>query len=451
MVSGKDFWIHGGREKRKFCKRTKLSQLSGLRRKTRLEGPGFSSSYQPGACQGTGRSDWQESRTQLLSSSRSHHPHPTPPPSSQRGASPAKRARPEAEGCCWQMGAAEREGAEWGPRDGPPGLWVAAARPPPAPGGSEGTPSPQELARGPRAHPGQRGLKDGAWYRDRATRRGLRAWAAGFPAHSSLTLKIRVTVGEAAALAPCSLSSGASRTQLAPCSALFSFLSSESLPAAAPTRCLLLPPPRARLRFPSINSRPNSIREGSFELLCLLGEMWAQEGSRYNFHFLKCLREHPGFLSPHQARLWARVSSLVTQLSPNKRSSQSPGEGELPAIHDPRSRWSLMGKTGRINHRAVLCFLSFLADLPTVWKLSENKLTLSCPPEGTTTTTTKTFSENPPHTFIPNDPNNIWREHLYVNSTLQFLSLWGSHFSRIWNIWNQGKNETSLGHLVLST
>lgn len=100
----------------------------------------------------------------------------------------------------------------------------------------------------------------------------------------------------------------------------------------------LLPPPRAGLRFPSINSRPNSIREGSFELLCLLGKMWAQEGSRYNFHFLKCLREHPGFLSPHQAGRWARVSGLVTQLSPNKRSSQSPGEGELPAIHDPWSR-----------------------------------------------------------------------------------------------------------------
>lgn len=98
------------------------------------------------------------------------------------------------------------------------------------------------------------------------------------------------------------------------------------------------PPPRAELRFPSINSRPNSIREGSFELLCLLGEMWAQEGSRYNFHFLKCLREHPGFLSPHQARPWARISGLVTQLSPNKRGSQSPGEGELPAIHDPWSR-----------------------------------------------------------------------------------------------------------------
>lgn len=100
----------------------------------------------------------------------------------------------------------------------------------------------------------------------------------------------------------------------------------------------LLPQPRAGLRFPSINSRPNSIREGSFELLCLLGEMWAQEGSRYNFHFLKCLREHPGFLSPHQAGRWARVSGLVTQLSPNKRSSQSPGEGVLPAIHDPWSR-----------------------------------------------------------------------------------------------------------------
>lgn len=98
------------------------------------------------------------------------------------------------------------------------------------------------------------------------------------------------------------------------------------------------PLPRTGLRFPSINSRPNSIREGSFELLCLLGEMWAQEGSRYNFHFLKCLREHPGFLSPHQARPWARVSGLVTQLSPNKRGSQSPGEGELPAIHDPWSR-----------------------------------------------------------------------------------------------------------------
>lgn len=98
------------------------------------------------------------------------------------------------------------------------------------------------------------------------------------------------------------------------------------------------PPACAGLRFPSINSKPNSIREGSFELLCLLGEMWAQEGSRYNFHFLKCLREHPGFLSPHQAGRWARVSGLVTQLSPNKRSSQSPGEGELPAIHDPWSR-----------------------------------------------------------------------------------------------------------------
>ena len=108
--------------------------------------------------------------------------------------------------------------------------------------------------------------------------------------------------------------------------------------------------------------------------------MWAQEGSRYNFHFLKCLREHPEFLSPHQAGRWVRVSGLVTQLSPNKRSSQSPGEGELPAIHDPWSRWSLMGKTGRINHTAVLCFLSVLADLPTVWNLSENKLTLSCPP-----------------------------------------------------------------------
>lgn len=106
----------------------------------------------------------------------------------------------------------------------------------------------------------------------------------------------------------------------------------------APTFSLLFPPPRAGLRFPSINSRPNSIREGSFELLCLLGKMWAQEGSRYNFHFLKCLREHPGFLSPHQAGLGARVSGLVTQLSPNKRSSQSPGEGELPAIHDPWSR-----------------------------------------------------------------------------------------------------------------
>lgn len=98
------------------------------------------------------------------------------------------------------------------------------------------------------------------------------------------------------------------------------------------------PSPRVGLRFPSINSRPNSIREGSFELLCLLGEMWAQEGSRYNFHFLKCLREHPEFLSPHQAGRWVRVSGLVTQLSPNKRSSQSPGEGELPAIHDPWSR-----------------------------------------------------------------------------------------------------------------
>lgn len=121
-------------------------------------------------------------------------------------------------------------------------------------------------------------------------------------------------------------------------SPLLSSSGSESLPAAAPTFSLLLPPLRAGLRFPSINSRPNSIREGSFELLCLLGEMWAQEGSRYNFHFLKCLREHPAFLSPHQAGRWARVSGLVTQLSPNKRSSQSPGERELPAIHDPWSR-----------------------------------------------------------------------------------------------------------------
>lgn len=117
-----------------------------------------------------------------------------------------------------------------------------------------------------------------------------------------------------------------------------SFPGSEGPPAVAPIRSLLLPPPRVGLRFPSINSRPNSIREGSFELLCLLGEMWALEGSRYNFHFLKCLREHPGFLSPHQAGRWVRVSGLVIQLSPNKRSSQSPGEGELPAIHDPWSR-----------------------------------------------------------------------------------------------------------------
>ena len=117
-----------------------------------------------------------------------------------------------------------------------------------------------------------------------------------------------------------------------------SFPGSEGPPAVAPIRSLLLLPPRVGLRFPSINSRPNSIREGSFELLCLLGEMWALEGSRYNFHFLKCLREHPGFLSPHQAGRWVRVSGLVIQLSPNKRSSQSPGEGELPAIHDPWSR-----------------------------------------------------------------------------------------------------------------
>lgn len=115
---------------------------------------------------------------------------------------------------------------------------------------------------------------------------------------------------------------------------LSSFPGSESLPAASPA----LSPTLRWLPFPSINSRPNSIREGSFELLCLLGEMWAQEGSRYNFHFLKCLREHPGFLSPHQARRWVRVSGLVTQLSPNKRSSQNPGERELPAIHDPCSR-----------------------------------------------------------------------------------------------------------------
>lgn len=110
----------------------------------------------------------------------------------------------------------------------------------------------------------------------------------------------------------------------------------EGRAAAAPR--LSLPRPRAGLRFPSTSSRPNSIREGSFELLCLLGEMWAQEGSRYNFHFLKCLREHPGFLSPHQAGRWAQVSGLVTQLSPNKRSSQSSGEGVLPAIRDPWSR-----------------------------------------------------------------------------------------------------------------
>lgn len=140
-----------------------------------------------------------------------------------------------------------------------------------------------------------------------------------------------------AAWKPAPRGARASGAQLAPRSALLS-PASESLPAAAAARSLRLPPPRVGLRFPSINSRPNSIREGSFELLCLLGEMWAQEGSRYNFHFLKCLREHPEFLSPRQAGRWVRVSGPVTQLSPNKRSSQSPGEGELPAIHDPWSR-----------------------------------------------------------------------------------------------------------------
>lgn len=168
--------------------------------------------------------------------------------------------------------------------------------------------------------------------------------AVSFPPHSGLTLKTDVTVAAAAAhvvwrrralgtrrgsrpreapgpLAPSSLSL---------CSPSLAQKACQPQPQPSP-----LSSPKAGLRFPSINSRPNSIREGSFELLCLLGEMWAQEGSRYNFHFLKCLREHPGFLSPHQAERWARVSGLVTQLSPNKRSSQSPGEGVLPAIHDP--------------------------------------------------------------------------------------------------------------------
>lgn len=172
--------------------------------------------------------------------------------------------------------------------------------------------------------------------------------AAGFPSYSELTLKTDVTVA-AAAHALWRRSALGTRRGSGPRAAPgppaasslpahLSFPSSESLPAAAPTFSSLLPQARAGLRFPSINCRPNSIREGSFELLCLLGEMWAQEGSRYNFHFLKCLKEHPGFLSPHQARRWARVSGLVTQLSPNKRSSQSPGEGVLPAIHDPWSR-----------------------------------------------------------------------------------------------------------------
>lgn len=108
--------------------------------------------------------------------------------------------------------------------------------------------------------------------------------------------------------------------------------------------------------------------------------MWAQEGSRYNFHFLKCLREHPGFLSPHQAGRWVRVSGLVTQLSPNKRSSQNPGERERATCYSwPLQQVIAHGKTGKIKHRAVLCFLFFLADLPTVWNLSENKLTLSSP------------------------------------------------------------------------
>lgn len=179
--------------------------------------------------------------------------------------------------------------------------------------------------------------------------------AAGFPSHSGLTLRTDVTMAAAAGPAvwrlralgtrrgswPRALPGPLAPTNLSLASPLLSSPLSLAQKACQPhpqPSPFSSPPPCARLRFPSINSRPNSIREGSFELLCLLGEMWAQEGSHYNFHFLKCLREHPGFLSPHQAGRWVRVSGLVTQLSPNKRSSQNPGERELPAIHDPCSR-----------------------------------------------------------------------------------------------------------------
>ncbi|KAJ8341300.1 hypothetical protein SKAU_G00335910 [Synaphobranchus kaupii] len=52
-------------------------------------------------------------------------------------------------------------------------------------------------------------------------------------------------------------------------------------------------------------------------------------------------------LSARGARPAARVTGAVTLLSPNKRRSQRPGLGELPAIHDPL--WQARGAktTGR--------------------------------------------------------------------------------------------------------
>lgn len=112
-------------EKRKFCKRTK--PLSGLRRKTGLKGP-WIYFLLPTLGLHQHRARWLtgEYYSRMVGLVRvgawtSQLPFLAlnPPlcclPAASRQLPLPVRVRPEADGCCWLMGATEREGAEWGP------------------------------------------------------------------------------------------------------------------------------------------------------------------------------------------------------------------------------------------------------------------------------------------------------------------------------------------------
>lgn len=88
----------------------------------------------------------------------------------------------------------------------------------------------------------------------------------------------------------------------------------------------------------------------------LTGGVVGAKGSHYNFHFLKCLREHPGFYPHIRQSCRLRFQFLSLSCHQNKWASQRWRLSELPAIHDPCSRWSLMGKAGRMNHFAAFVF-----------------------------------------------------------------------------------------------
>lgn len=144
MLSEKGFWIQEEGKKEILLENKAVTTVRVKEKNSPRGASALLPPTNPRGCEGTGRGDWQESTTQgrsaawgserqLLSSPCSHHPRPPPrhlPASGWELPLPV-RARPEADGFCWLMGAAEREGAEW----------VRPARRPARPQGSSSPPA----------------------------------------------------------------------------------------------------------------------------------------------------------------------------------------------------------------------------------------------------------------------------------------------------------------------